>query len=225
MAEPIRIRMGGYGPPTTTHSRALKMIGDRLEAQFGDGVDVKYVWNIMDFGYRADEILWLTEAGNLTLSSQSTRYLTDRAPELCVVDLPFLFPDLARARAAFDGALGRHLDERIEARFNFRMMGYFENGFRNISNRLRPVHAPEDLAGMKIRLLPSEIHARTFALLGAVPMRMDLTEAIAGIVDGSLDAPENPLRSEEHTSELQSLMRISSAAYGLTKTYNTSTST
>src|SRR3546814_17837109 len=46
---------------------------------------------------------------------------------------------------------------------------------------------------MKIRLLPSEIHARTFALLGAVPMRMDLTEAIAGIVDGSLDAQENPL--------------------------------
>lgn len=60
MSEPIQIRMGGYGPPTTTHSRALKFIGDRLDAQFGDRVDVKYVWNIMDFGYRADEILWLT---------------------------------------------------------------------------------------------------------------------------------------------------------------------
>jgi hypothetical protein len=49
---PIQIRMGGYGPPTTTHSRALKMIGDRLGAEFGDAVDIKYIWNVMDLGSR-----------------------------------------------------------------------------------------------------------------------------------------------------------------------------
>src|SRR6202012_828669 len=52
---------------------------------------------------------------------------------------------------------------------------------------------PADLARMSIRVLPSRIQARTFELLGAVPMRMDLTEAIAGIVNGKLDAQENPL--------------------------------
>ena len=52
----VQIRMGGYGPPTTGFSRALKFIGDRLEAEFGDGVDVKYVWNIMDLGYRGEDI-------------------------------------------------------------------------------------------------------------------------------------------------------------------------
>ena len=193
MADPIQIRMGGYGPPTTTHSRALKFIGDRLEAQFGDGVDVKYIWNIMDFGYRADEILWLTECGILTMSYQSTSYLTDRVPELEFVDLPFLFADLEEARAAFDGPLGRYLDERIEAVFNYRMLGYFENGFRHISNRLRPVRRPDDLADMKFRMLPSDMHVRTFELLGAEPLRMDLTEAIEGVVNGTLDAQENPL--------------------------------
>jgi TRAP-type C4-dicarboxylate transport system substrate-binding protein len=193
LSNPIQIRMGGYGPPTTTHSRALKFIGDRLEEQFGDGVDIKYVWNIMDFGYRADEILWLTECGILTMSYQSTSYLTDRVPELGFVDLPFLFRDLDHARAAFDGDLGRYLDERIEARYNYRMLGYFENGFRHISNRLRPIHTPADLKDMKIRMLPSDVHVRTFDLLGAEPLRMDLTEAIEGVVNGSLDAQENPL--------------------------------
>jgi TRAP-type C4-dicarboxylate transport system substrate-binding protein len=193
LSDPIQIRMGGYGPPTTTHSRALKFIGDRLEEQFGDGVDVKYCWNIMDFGYRADEILWLTECGILTLSYQSTSYLTDRVPELGFVDLPFLFADLDAVRAAFDGALGRYLDARIEEKFNYRMLGYFENGFRHISNRLRPIHTPADLKDMKIRMLPSNVHVRTFELLGAVPLRMDLTEAIEGVVNGSLDAQENPL--------------------------------
>ena len=52
---------------------------------------------------------------------------------------------------------------------------------------------PADLKGMKIRVLPSEIHRRTFELLGAVAMRMDLTEAIAMIKAGTLDAQENPL--------------------------------
>jgi len=192
MSDPITIRMGGYGPPTTSFSRALKLIGDTLQQKFGDRISVKYVWNIMDFGYRAEEILWLVEDGVLTLGYQSSSYLTDRVGELGFVDLPFLFERRDDARAAIDGALGRYLAERIEARCNYRILGWFENGFRQISNRLRTVRVPADLAGLRIRVLPSEVQARTFELLGAVPIRCDLTEAIAGIKAGSLDAQENP---------------------------------
>jgi hypothetical protein len=72
MPDPIHIRMGGYGPPTTGFSRALKRIGDRLAAEFGERIEVKYVWNIMDLGYRAEDILWLVEHGLLTLGYQSS---------------------------------------------------------------------------------------------------------------------------------------------------------
>jgi TRAP-type transport system periplasmic protein len=193
MPEAIQIRMGGYGPASTGFSRALKRIGDRLTAELGDRVAVKYVWNIMDLGYRADDILWLVEHGLLTLGYQSSSYLTDRVPELGLVDLPFLFADTQAARAAMDGALGDALARAIEARTNFRILGWFENGFRHISNRVRALHAPADLAGLRIRVLPSQVQARTFELLGAVPMRMDLTEAIAMITAGTIDAQENPL--------------------------------
>jgi len=88
MGNPIQIRMGGYGPSTTGFSRALKLIGDRLTDKFGDRVDIKYVWNIMELGYRAEDILWLVEHGLLTLGYQSSSYLTDRVPELGFVDLP-----------------------------------------------------------------------------------------------------------------------------------------
>src|SRR3972149_4468384 len=64
---PIRILMGGYGPSSTGFSLALKRIGDRLDAGFGDRVEVKYVYNILDLGYRAEDILWLVEQGVLTL--------------------------------------------------------------------------------------------------------------------------------------------------------------
>jgi len=193
MGNPIQIRMGGYGPSTTSFSLALKRIGDSLSAKFGDRVDIKYVWNIMDLGYRAEDILWLVEHGLLTLGYQSSSYLTDRIPELGVLDLPFLFDQTEKARAAIDGALGERLIAKVEEKVNYRILGFFENGFRHLSNRLRPVRMPADLAGMRIRVLPSDVQVKTFALLGAVPLRLDLTEAIAGIVSGTLDAQENPL--------------------------------
>jgi TRAP-type C4-dicarboxylate transport system substrate-binding protein len=189
----ISIRMSGYGPPSTSFSRGLKLIGDRMAARFGDEVDNKYVWNIMDFGYKAEDICWLVEHGVLTLGYQSSSYLTDRVPELGIVDLPFFFESKEQARAAMDGALGARLAQAIEDRIPYRVLGWFENGMRHISNRLRPLHTPSDLAGMKIRVLPSEIQARTFALLGAEPVKCDLTEAIAWIKEGKLDAQENPL--------------------------------
>jgi TRAP-type C4-dicarboxylate transport system substrate-binding protein len=189
----IEIRLGGYGPPTTSFSRALKMIGDLLKAELGASVEIRYVWNIMDFGYRSEDILWLVESGVLTLGYQSTSYFTDRVPELGLLDLPFLFETRDAARTAMDGKLGEVLTGKIEASMNHRILGYFENGFRHISNRLRPVREPADLAGMRIRVLPSDVQVRTFELLGAVPMRMDLTEAIERIRSGTIDAQENPL--------------------------------
>jgi len=184
--------MGGYGPPTTSFSQALKLIGDRLESQFGKDVDIKYIWNILDLGYRGEDILWLAEHGFLTIAYQSTSYLTDRVPELGFVDLPYLFDNNEQARNAMDGKIGKYLSQKIEDRLNYRVLGYFENGFRQISNQLRPVRTPSDLAGMRIRVLPSKIQARSFKLMGAVPLRRDLSDVIKSIVDGKIDAQENP---------------------------------
>ena len=193
MANPIPIRMGGYGPPTTGFSKSMKRIGDSLQKQFGDRIDVKYCWNIMDFGYKAEEIVWLVESGLLTLGYQSSSYLTDRVPELSLVDLPFLFRDNEHARAAMDGALGRRLVQAVESKCNFRILGWYENGFRHISNRVRTVRTPADLRSIHIRVLPSQIQKRTFELLGARPQIMDLTDAIRMINAGEIDAQENPL--------------------------------
>ena len=77
---------------------------------------------------------------------------------------------------------------------NYRILGWFENGFRHISNRVRPsARRRRTWRGMRIRVLPSKVQERTFELLGAVPMRMDLTQAIEMIKAGTIDAQENPL--------------------------------
>jgi TRAP-type C4-dicarboxylate transport system substrate-binding protein len=186
--------MGGYGPPKTTCSRALKVMGDRLHAEFGAGVDVKYIWNVMDLGYQGGDLLWMAEHGILTLSYQSTSYLADRVPELEFPDLPFLFENLAHARASMDGGLGDWMTRRIEERIpGYRVLGYFENGYRHISNKLRPIRALSDLAGMRVRLMPGKVHNQSFALLGAVPFSLDLKPGLEAIVAGTVDGQENPL--------------------------------
>jgi tripartite ATP-independent transporter DctP family solute receptor len=190
--KPIRILMGGYGPPTTGFSLALKMMGDRLEKKFGKDVEVKYVYNILDLGYKGEDILWLVEDGVLTLGYQSSSYLTERVPDLGIADLPFLFSDDATARAAMDGRFGQLLTRRTESKMDYRILGWFENGFRHVSNRLRPIHVPADMKGMTIRVLPSKVQERTFELLGALPKVMDLSEVLPAVKAGTLDAQENP---------------------------------
>lgn len=194
MTDPIRITLGGYGPPNTTCSRGLKVLGDTLSTQFGNEIAVHTVWNVMDFGYKASDLLWMAETGVLSLTYQSTSYIADRVPELDFIDLLFLFDNLHQARAAMDGALGAWMTQKIEERIpGYRVLGFFENGYRHISNRLRPVHTLADLKGMRVRLMPSETHRHSFAMLGAVPCPLDLKPGLEAIVSGAVDAQENPL--------------------------------
>ena len=113
---PARIVLGGYGPPNNTCSRGLKVLGDGMSARFGERVAVHYVWNVMDFGYKAADLLWMAECGVLSATYQSTSYIADRVPELDFVDLLFLFDSLPAARAAIDGAFGAWMTRHIEAR-------------------------------------------------------------------------------------------------------------
>ena len=188
---PVRIILGGYGPSTTSSSRGLKFVGDRLASRFGENVDVRYVYNVMDVGYDGGgDLRWLVDSGVLALG-----YLTmsDGVPELEVAALPFVFSDTAEARAAMDGPLGHAATSRIEANSNFRILGYFENGFRHVSNSVRPVHTPADLRGLSIRCLGSQ--ARTFELLGALPRTMSLGAAMPELEAGTIDGQENPFEN------------------------------
>lgn len=186
-----RIVLGGYGPSTSSFSRGLKLIGDRLTAKFGDDVDVEYVYNILDTGHdAAGDLTGMVENGVLSLA-----YLTMFAnnPALQFAALPFMFSDSAAIRASMDGELGQSAIDSIESSTDLRVLGFFENGFRHISNSVRPVYEPNDLRGLTIRVL--SIQARTFELLGATPKVIPLTAVYDGLESGNLDGQENPFEN------------------------------
>ncbi len=193
MAGTTHIRLGGYSPPETSHSRAAVRFREALAERAGAAAEVDIFWNVLDFGYRADDLLSMVECGMLTMCYFSTSYLIGRVPELEIIDLPFVFEDAGSAHAALDGALGGLLTEKVEAKTGYRVLGFWDNGFRHLTNRLRPVRTPADCAGLRIRLQPNAAHSKTFRLLGAKPVEADLKQGIAMVEAGEVDAQENPL--------------------------------
>ena len=192
MGARLRVRLGGYAPPDSTHGRALDRIAAGLRRGLGDRVEIGIDYNILDRGRPASTLLDEVESGVLTLCYFSSSYLADRVPELAVVDLPYVFGSLEHAHRCLDGALGAALSDRTRAATGLAPLGYWDNGFRHLSNRSREVRTPEDCRGLRVRLQPNWAHDRLFRELGAVPVANDLRVGIARLRSGELDAQENP---------------------------------
>lgn len=188
---PSEITLSGYGPSTSSYSQGLTLIGERMKSAFGDDLTVRYVYNVLDLGYpAANAQIDLIERNALTLG-----YVTMHVgvPALEIAALPFLFSDAETARAAMDGALGKAAIDSIEASSNLKVLGFYENGFRHVSNAIRPVHSPEDMTGLRIRTLA--IETRPLELMGASPLVTSLPDVIPGLASGELDGQENPFEN------------------------------
>ena len=187
------IRIGGYAPRESVHSRAVDHFAERLRARLGTAVEVDVLYNVMDTGRPATSLLDMVAAGELTWCYFSTSYLQDRVPEVGQLEQPFLFADLGEAHAALDGSLGAALTSATQQRTGLEVLGYWDNGFRHLTNRLRPVRRPEDVAGMRVRLQPNPSHAAMVEAWDGVPVPVELSEGIELILAGGVDAQENPL--------------------------------
>ncbi len=190
---PIEISFGGYQGPASVHTRAGVVFGEALAAELGDRVRFVFDSNIVERGRKAADLLSMTESGELTGCYFSSSYLADRIPELGIFDQHFVVPDRARAYAVLDGPLGRRLAALVAEKTGFTVLGYWDNGFRHISNAVRPILTPEDCRGLKLRTLANEVHQRVFAALGFEPAVIDVRDLQAAVADGTVDAQENPL--------------------------------
>jgi tripartite ATP-independent transporter DctP family solute receptor len=193
MHNQIRLRFAGYAPADSVYSQAARQFKQLVEQGTGGRVVVDLFWNVLDFGYSAEQLIQMVEAGLLAGMYMSTSYLADAVPALALFDLPFLVDRREQAYRLMDGEVGNRIAEQLEARTGLKHLGYWENGFRHISNRVRPVQRLEDLEGLRIRLQPNAMHERVFGLLGAVPVRTDVSGLTPAFERGELDGQENPL--------------------------------
>ncbi|MFQ3620244.1 MAG: TRAP transporter substrate-binding protein [Spirochaetales bacterium] len=113
-------------------------------------------------------------------------------PQFGVVDMPFLFRDPEHAYKVLDGKIGDDLFAALESQ-GWKGLGWAERGFRNLTNNKKPVTKPEDVVGLKIRLMQNPIYVDSFKALGANAVPMAWTEALTALQQKTIDGQENPL--------------------------------
>jgi len=135
--------------------------------------------------------------------------------KFAIFDAPFLFADKQVARDALDGELGELLRTSLRENADLQALAFGELGFRAISNNVRPIEKPEDLAGLKLRTPGSETRIMAFQTLGAAPTPMNLGDVYVALRQGALDGQENPLSVIEEFSffEVQKYISLTNHVY------------
>jgi tripartite ATP-independent transporter DctP family solute receptor len=160
------------------------------------------------------DIFQTTRVGAVDIAICSTLSYASQVPELGVLDLPFLFRDQAHAARVLDGTIGTELGGEM-AKHGLMHLAFGELGIRQLTNNKHPIRTPADLAGLRMRVAPSEIYVLSFKTLGAQLVSMGIGEVYAGLRDGRIDGQENPLLviQVNHFDDVQKYLSLSGHFY------------
>ena len=135
-------------------------------------------------------------------------------PRFGAIDLPFLFRSPEHAYKVLDGSIGQSLFADLEKQ-GWKGLAWAERGFRNLTNSKKAVNTPDDVKGLKIRVMQNPVYVDSFKALGANAVPMAWTEALTALQQGTVDGQENPLNVivAFKLNESQKYMAITRHAY------------
>ena len=131
------------------------------------------------------------QGGVQEMTAPATTSLAGIVKEFGLVDFPFAVATYAQADALLDGPLGQALIARLPEK-GLVALGYWDLGFRNVTNSRRPVTRPEDLEGLKLRVIPNPVFLETFRTFHANPLPMPFAELYGALESKAVDGQENP---------------------------------
>lgn len=130
--------------------------------------------------------------GALEMVAMNSGILASLVKEFAVFDFPFMFASGAEADAVVDGRFGQKMHAKLQAQ-GLVGLAYYELGFRNITNSLRPIKQLDDLRGLKLRVIPSPINIDWVQALGAQATPLPWPEVYGALASKAVDGQENPL--------------------------------
>src|SRR5699024_5398082 len=140
--------------------------------------------------------------------------LSDTIPEMNVFGVPYIFDDKEQVYSALDGEAGDELLDLAEDQ-NMKGLGYWEVGFRNITNDSNEIKKPEDMKGLQIRVQPAKVWESHMEALGASPTPVNFDELYSALDQGVVDGEENPLPTIDSMKfyEVQDYISMTKHAY------------
>ncbi|MGO1580898.1 MAG: TRAP transporter substrate-binding protein [Peptoniphilaceae bacterium] len=185
----ITIKIGHVEPEDRSTHKALVKFKENVEEKSEGTLTIEIYPN----GSLGGDVQ-LTESvsmGTLDIALPSTSVLTAYTEEFGILDMPYIFKNTDSAFAALDGDVGKYFNEKLKEQ-GINNLGYSYNGPRSTTTSSRPIEKPEDLKGIKMRVMESPIFIDFYKTLGANPTPMSFTELYTGLQQGTVDAQENP---------------------------------
>ena len=160
------------------------------------------------------QVLSAVQGGTIELTSMNTGILQGQIKEFAIVDLPFLFATPKEADAVLDGPMGKKMADLMPAK-GMVNLGYFDLGFRQISNSKKLIKTADDIVGLKLRVVQSPTYIETFNALGANSVPMPFTEVYTALEQKMIDGQENPFSVIEvgKFNEVQKYLAITNHMY------------
>ncbi|PWC28514.1 TRAP transporter substrate-binding protein [Teichococcus aestuarii] len=188
-AQATRLRFAHPHPESDSWHRAALLFAQTLKERSNGALTVQVFGN----GALGSDPTTISSArgGTLDIALTGNPFFTGLAPKLNVLDLPFQFRDRKHVAAVLDGPIGDKLKPELEAS-GLVTLGFWDIGFRNLTNSRRAVQNAEDVRGLKIRTTPNPAHIKAFQLLGANPLPMPFTELFTAMETRTVDGQENP---------------------------------
>jgi tripartite ATP-independent transporter DctP family solute receptor len=187
-AAEFTLKLGHIADPQNPYAQGAVKFAELVKDKTGGAVEVQ-VFPSSQLGNQRDLIEGLT-FGTVDMTLTSTAVLGNFLPEAAVFDLPFIFRDIPHAYKALD-SVGMDICKPLEKR-GIKVLSMWENGVRHMTNNRNPIRKPEDMKGLKIRVMEQPIYIEMMKILGASPTPMAFGELFTAMQQGVVDGQENP---------------------------------
>lgn len=193
-AGPIIIKYGHGGPPdplSLPEQSGAVVFKDYVEARSGGRLKVE-IYPACQLGSER-EMLEGVQLGTIEMVNTSEGAVAGFYPDILATAIPYAFKNRRIAWEVLEGPFGQKLREDIRKATGMRVLTFSDNGFRNFTNDVRPIHSPEDLKGLKIRTMENPAHMKLVEALGAIPTPIAWAECYNALQMGTVDGQENPV--------------------------------
>jgi tripartite ATP-independent periplasmic transporter solute receptor, DctP family len=208
---PRELKFGHVGEPGSLFALSAEEFARRANARLPDGYRVA-VFGSSQLG--GDELLLQKiKLGTVDFALPST-VMSSQIDAFGLFEMPYLVRDRAHMRAIEKEVVWPDLAPLAEAA-GYRILAVWENGFRHVTNNVRPIETPRDLSGIKLRTPRGVWRVKLFQAFGANPTPMPLSEVFIGLQTGVLDGQENPLAQiwGSKLYEVQKYLSLTSHVY------------
>ena len=203
------LRVAYVQAPDHPHGLGMTRFAELVSQKSGGRMEAKTYGNATLGGDVA--VVSAMRGGTIDMTVVIPSLLTGISKEYVLLDLPFLFGSYAEADAVLDGPVGKRLLDSLPDK-GLIGLGYWDHGFRIVTNSRRPITKVEDFQGLKIRVPQSTIFIDTFTALGVNPLPMPIPELYGALESKAVDGQENPYAAVE-ALKLNEVQKYASATF------------